>query len=79
MVISPPKLLITTTDTHFPHFRSIESEERREARGEKPRREKERRRAREESRGSRYNSGGNFDLLGIYSSLDQVIGVRYRI
>ncbi|KAK9109636.1 hypothetical protein Sjap_017696 [Stephania japonica] len=35
MVISPPKLLLNTTDTHFPHFRSIESEERREARGEK--------------------------------------------
>ncbi|KAK9084573.1 hypothetical protein Sjap_024984 [Stephania japonica] len=31
MVISPPKLLLNTTDTHFPHFRSIESEERREA------------------------------------------------
>ncbi|KAK9130450.1 hypothetical protein Sjap_010937 [Stephania japonica] len=46
MVISPPKLLINTTDTHFPHFRSIESEERREAERREARREKERRRAR---------------------------------
>ncbi|KAK9154651.1 hypothetical protein Sjap_002131 [Stephania japonica] len=31
------------------------------------------------SRRTRYNSGGNFDLLGIYSRMDWIIGVRYSL